>query len=205
MARTPDPVPARTADPVTARPADPPPFGPAIGMLETSSIARGIEATDAMMKRATVDLLMTTIVPRGKYLVMVGGAVADVEAAMRAGREIAGKTLLDEFLIQNAHPQLPPAIKGRVRVDRLEAVGIIETKEVASAIFAGDAAVKAANVTLIEARNQPGAKGMVVMTGDVGAVRSALAAGVAAVREGMLIAEVVIPFAHPALVKSLTT
>jgi len=206
MARTPDPVPARTADPVTARPADPPPFGPAIGMLETSSIARGIEATDAMMKRATVDLLMTTIVPRGKYLVMVGGAVADVEAAMRAGREIAGKTLLDEFLIQNAHPQLPPAIKGRVRVDRLEAVGIIETKEVASAIFAGDAAVKAANVTLIEARNQPGAKGMVVMTGDVGAVRSAVAAGVAAVtREGMLVAEVVIPYAHPALQKSLTT
>jgi microcompartment protein CcmL/EutN len=89
-------------------------------------------------------------------------------------------------------------------VDTLEAVGIIETKEVASAIYAGDAAVKAANVTLIEARNQPGAKGMVVLTGDVGAVRSAVAAGVAAVREGMLIAEVVIPFAHPALVKSLT-
>jgi microcompartment protein CcmL/EutN len=41
---------------------------------------------------------------------------------------------------------------------------------------------------------------MVVLTGVVGAVRSAVAAGVAAVREGMLIAEVVIPFAHPALV-----
>ena len=93
-----------------------------------------------------------------------------------------------------------------MKVETLEAVGIIETKEVASAIYAGDAAVKAANVTLIEARNQPGAKGMVVLTGDVGAVRSAVAAGVAAIRrDGMLIAEVVIPFAHPALVKSLTT
>lgn len=181
------------------------PFGPAIAMLETSSIARGIEATDAMMKRASVDLLLTTIVPRGKYLVLVGGDVADVEAAARAGRDVAGATVLDFFFIQNVHPQLPPAIKGRVKVDALEAVGIIETKEVASAIYAGDAAVKAANVTLIEARNQPGAKGMVVLTGDVGAVRSAVAAGVAAVREGMLIAEVVIPFAHPALVKSLTT
>ena len=84
-------------------------------------------------------------------------------------------------------------------------MGIIETKEIASAIYAGDAAVKAAGVTLIEARNQPGAKGMVVLTGDVGAVRSAVAAGVAVVREGMLIAEVVIPFAHPALAKSLTS
>ena len=44
-----------------------------------------------MMKRAAVDLLMTTIVPRGKYLVMIGGAVADVEAALRAGIEAAGR------------------------------------------------------------------------------------------------------------------
>jgi len=172
--------------------------GPAIGLLETSSIARGIDATDAMMKRADVELLMTTIVPRGKYLIMIGGMVADVEAAM-------GSTVVDEFLIQNAHPQLPAAIKGRVKVASIEAIGIIETKEVASAIYAGDAAAKAADVTLIEARNQPGAKGLVVLTGDVGAVRAAVAAGVATIKkEGMLVSDVVIPHAHEALVKSLT-
>src|SRR5436189_2565085 len=103
----------------------PSPRGPSIGFLETASIAKGIEATDAMMKRAGVELLMTTIVPRGKYLVMVGGMVADVEASLRAGKDIAGDTVLDEFLIQNAHPQLPAAIKGRVKVPSLVAVGII--------------------------------------------------------------------------------
>jgi microcompartment protein CcmL/EutN len=182
------------------------PSGPAIGFLETSSIAKGIEATDAMLKRAAVDLLLTTIVPRGKYLVMIGGAVADVEASMRAGKDTAGGAVVDDFVIQNAHAQLPAAIRGRVEVEAVEAVGIIETKEVASAIYAGDAAAKAANVTLIEARNQPGAKGMVVLTGDVGAVRSAVAAGVATIRkDGMLIAEVVIPFAHAGLKASLTS
>jgi microcompartment protein CcmL/EutN len=179
--------------------------GPSIAMLETSSIARGIEATDAMMKRAAVDLLMTTIVPRGKYLVLVGGMVADVEAALRAGLDTAGATVVDHFLIQNVHPHLPAAIKGRVKVESVEAVGLIETKEVASAIYAGDAAAKAAAVTLIEARNQPGAKGLVVLTGDVGAVRAAVAAGAATVKEGQLIAEVVIPRAHEALLKSLTS
>jgi len=184
----------------------PSPRGPSIGFLETASIAKGIEATDAMMKQAAVDLLMTTIVPRGKYLVMIGGAVADVESALRAGIDRAGASVLDQFLIQNVHPQLPAAIKGKVKVESLEAIGIIETKEVASAIFAGDAAAKAAAVTLIEARNQPGAKGMVVLTGEVGAVRAAVAAGVASIKkEGMLIAEVVIPRAHDALLKSLTS
>jgi microcompartment protein CcmL/EutN len=184
----------------------PSPRGPSIGFLETASIAKGIEATDAMLKQAAVDLLMTTIVPRGKYLVMIGGAVADVESALRAGIDLAGSSVIDQFLIQNVHPQLPAAIKGRVKIDSLEAVGIIETKEVASAIYAGDAAAKAAAVTLIEARNQPGAKGMVVLTGDVGAVRAAVAAGVATVKkDGMLVSEVVIPRAHEALVRSLTS
>lgn len=179
--------------------------GPAIGFIETSSIAKGVEALDAMLKRAAVNLLLTTIVPRGKYLIMIGGMVADVEASLGAGREVAGNTLLDDFLIQNADPQLPAAIKGRVNVPNIGAVGLIETKEVASAIFAGDAAVKAAAVTLIEARNQPGGKGLVVLTGDVAAVEAAVSAGAASIKkDGMLIARVVIPAAHagvkPALV-----
>jgi microcompartment protein CcmL/EutN len=179
------------------------PNSTAIGFIESSSIARSIEAVDAMLKMADVELLMTTAVPRGKFLVMVGGTVADVEQSMRAGLETVGKTLIDQFLIPNVHPQLPPAIKGRVKPPEIEAVGLIETKEVAAAIFAADAAVKAASVHLIEARNQPGAKGLVVVTGEVGAVRSAVAAGVATVKEGMLVAEIVIPYAHKALVKTL--
>ncbi|HQR37652.1 MAG TPA: BMC domain-containing protein [Blastocatellia bacterium] len=178
---------------------------PAIGFIESSSIARGIDATDAMLKKAGVELLMTTIVPRGKYLIMINGSVADVEASLRAGLESAEGVVLDSFIIQNVHPTLPAAIRGRVKVEHIEAVGLIETKEVAPAIFAGDVAVKAAEVTLIEARNQPGGKGLVVLTGEVGAVRSAIAAAVASVKSGMLISEVVIPYAHPSLRASLTS
>ena len=177
-----------------------------IGFIESSSLARGIEAVDAMMKMADVELLMTASIPRGKYLIMVGGRVADVEASLRAGMGRAAETVLDHFIIQNVHPELPPAIKGRVKVDRIEAVGLIETKEVAPAIYAGDAAVKAANVQLIEARNQPGGKGLVVVTGEVGAVRTAVAAGVASIKKPeLLIAEIVIPYAHPSLAKALTS
>lgn len=179
--------------------------GPAIALLESSSIARGIQATDAMLKTADVGLLLTTIVPRGKYLVMIEGHVADVQSSLAAGLEAAGDTVVDHFFIQNPHPELAPAIRGRQKVDSIEAIGIIETREVASAIHAADAALKAAAVRLIEARNQPGAKGLVVMTGDVGAVRAALQAGVAAIRrEGMLIADILIPYAHEELRKSLT-
>src|ERR1700704_3500585 len=166
-----------------------------IGFIETSSIAKGIEATDAMMKMADVELLLTTIIPRGKYLIMIGGNVADVESSLRAGLHTAAGVVLVHFLIPNVHTEPFAAIRGRVKIDHIEAIGIVETKEVASAIYAGDAAVKSANIQLIEARNQPGGKGLVVMTGEVGAVRTAVAAGVASItKDGMLIAEVVIPY-----------
>jgi microcompartment protein CcmL/EutN len=184
---------------------DPANLKPSIGFLETSSIAKGILATDAMMKMANVELLLTSMLPRGKYIVMIGGTVADVQQSMRAGLDAAGAAVVDQFLIENVHPQLPPAIRGRVKVPDIEAVGVLETKEVASAIYAADAAVKAAAVTLIEARNVPGAKGLVVMTGEVGAVRSAMAAGAATVRkDGMIVSQIIIPYAHKALLKSLT-
>lgn len=186
----------KTKDPLTKQPS--------IGFIEASSIARGIEATDAMMKMAEVELLMTAIIPRGKYLIMIAGILADVEQSMKAGLEVVGNSLLDHFTIPNVHEQLPAAIKGKIKVPDIEAIGVIETKEVASAIFAADAAVKAAGVTLIEARNQSGGKGLVTLTGEVGAVRSAVNAGVATVKkDGMLVYSIVIPYAHKALLNSV--
>jgi microcompartment protein CcmL/EutN len=81
----------------------------------------------------------------------------------------------------------------------------VETKEVASAVFAADAAAKAAAVSIIEARYQPGGKGLLVLTGEVGAVRAAVNAAVATIKkDGMLISHVVIPYADKALLKVLT-
>jgi microcompartment protein CcmL/EutN len=178
--------------------------GPALGLIETASIARGVEALDALLKRARVDVLLTSVLPRGKYLILFGGGVAEVEEALKAGLEIAGGSVLDHFLIPSVHPQLPAAIKGRVAVAGLDAVGLIETRDVASSVYAGDAAAKAAAITLIEARQQPGGKGLVVMTGEVGAVRAAVAAGVASLRDPAgLVAEVVIPLAEPGVLRHL--
>ncbi len=179
---------------------------PSVGFLETSSLAKGIESLDAMVKAAEVEVLMTTMLPRGKYVIVLGGELAEIQSSMSVGLNIAGNSTLDHFIIQNVHEQIMPALKARIKVPSLEAVGIIETKEMASAIYAADAAVKKATVTLIEARNQPGGKGMVVLTGEVGAVRAAVSAGVETIKkDGMLVSQVVIPYAHASLHKALTS
>ncbi len=79
-----------------------------------------------------------------------------------------------------------------------QALGLIETIGLVSAIEAADAAVKAANVTLLGYENtKGGGKITVKFVGDVGAVKAAVAAGVAAAsRIGKVYGQHIIPRPH---------
>ena len=78
-----------------------------------------------------------------------------------------------------------------------EALGMIETRGLASAIEAADAMVKAANVHLLGKELVGGGLVTVMVRGDVGAVKAAVEAGAAAAkRVGELISVHVIPRPH---------
>ena len=150
----------------------------AIGMVELTSIARGIETCDYMVKAAQVDLLRSSTVCPGKYMIIVGGETGDVRAAMAEGIKRGGELVVDTLMLPNVHEQLIPAISMTNQVDVRGAVGVLEFYSIASAIIAADVAAKAANITLIEVRPgyAIGGKGFVTLTGDVGAVRAAVEA-----------------------------
>ena len=175
----------------------------AIGMVELSSIAKGIETSDYMVKAAQVDLLRSSTVCPGKYVVIVGGDTGDVKAAMQEGLARGGEYVVDSLIISNVHEQLIPALTGTVSVENPGAVGVIEFYSMASAILAADEAAKAANITLIEVRMgyAVGGKGFVTLTGDVGAVRAAVAA--AKQDKDLYVASTVIPRPSPQVFQSL--
>lgn len=177
----------------------------AIGLLETSSIGRGIETADAMCKTAGIELNRAAPISRGKYIILITGPVGEVESSLRTGAEMAGDSVISRFIIRNVHEQVLPALNRKVAAEKLEAVGVIETKEAMAAIMAADTACKAAGVHLIEinAGSGTGGKGYLTITGEVGAVRTAVSAGVGVVPEGMLVSRTVIPLAHEHLKKAL--
>jgi microcompartment protein CcmL/EutN len=176
----------------------------AVGMIETSSIAKGIEASDAMVKMAAVTLVKTSIIAKGKYVILITGPQAEVESSMRAGRQSAGKTLIDEVLIRNINAQVLAALDKRHPVEQLDAVGIIETKDAVATVLAADAAAKAASVHVIEVKTVVGGgKGYVTLTGEVGAVRAAVAAGISAIKPEHLVTHVVIPQADGQLLATV--
>jgi len=171
----------------------------AIGLIELNSIAKGIEAADAMLKSAQVELLEAKPVCPGKYIVMISGDVAAVQSSVDAGKSIGASAVIDDFILPNVHPNVIKAISSASEVSGIKALGIIETFSIASLVVAADTAAKAGQVDLIEIRIGMGigGKSFVTLTGDVSSVTSSVEAGVVIASErGMLIEKVVIPSPH---------
>ena len=178
----------------------------AIGGVELSSMARGFDVTDTMLKTAPVQLLLARTVCPGKYIVLISGEVADVTAAVEAGAARALVALVDQFIIPSVHPDVLPAMNGTAVVTDLEALGVVEAFSVAAIIEAADAAVKTASVRLIEVRLAMalGGKAFVSMTGSVAAVEASVAAAADAVgKRGLLVDKVVIPQPRPELLTEM--
>lgn len=161
----------------------PPPIEPALGLLELESIAAGIEVGDAMAKRSPVELIRAGTVHPGKFLVLVGGAVADVEEALEAGRELGGLAVRDVTFLPNIHPDVVAGLRGVRVAAGSEALGVIETATVPAVIRAADAGLKGAHVRLLELRlaDDLGGKGYLLFDGAVTDVEAAVEMGVAAV------------------------
>ncbi len=169
-----------------------------IGMLEFTSIAKGYEAEDTMLKAGAVELVLARTICSGKYIAVVSGDVDAVKAAVEAGREIAAGYVVDELIIPHIHESVLPALSGTVdlKPEDRDAVGIVETYSAAVAIKAADAAAKAAGVKLflLHLAMAIGGKGYVLMTGDVASVKASVdAAADAAAEEGLLVERSVIP------------
>jgi microcompartment protein CcmL/EutN len=177
-----------------------------IGIVELSSIAAGYSTSDEMLKAANVEMLLARSICSGKYMVMVGGEVADVQSSVAAGVEISEGAVIDSAVLSSIDPSVFPAISGATPVDKLDALGVIESFSVTSLIEAADAAAKAADVQLIEIRLAMalGGKAFVTLTGKVSAVQAAIDAGSSLVSEkGLLVHKVVIPRPHENLLNEL--
>lgn len=177
-----------------------------IGFLELNSIAKGVEAADAILKAAETDLLFAKAICPGKYVVMFTGEVAPVTASLEAGVRIGEEHVVDSVVIPMVDPQVIEAINAASLPEDVGAVGVMEFFSITAAVYAADAAVKAAAVSLMDVRLGCGigGKSFVTLTGDVAAVNEAVKAGRAeGENRGLMVASVVIPNPRPEIFESL--
>ena len=157
----------------------------AIYIVEFRSISQGIGALDNMLKRASLALLYANPICIGKYLITVGGDVADAEEARLAAEAPGEERPIASCLLTGTHP----AILGYFRkqnagaIEVPPALGVFETRSAAMGFLSLDAALKAARVDLLRVwlGQLLGGKLCWVLGGSTSDVQSAVKAAVAAV------------------------
>lgn len=151
----------------------------AIGMVEFTSIARGIYVADQMLKIADVEIVTASSVCPGKYIVIIQGDVASIQDSVSVGEKLAEEFLVDSIVIPNVSPLVFPAITGTTMPDEIRSLGIMESFSLSTMVIAADAILKAADLQPLELRlgNGLGGKSFFTFTGDVAAVETGVEIG----------------------------
>ena len=170
-----------------------------IGVIELKNIPKGVEATDAALKSAGVEMVSAHPSCPGKYELILTGSISNVTAAVSHVLAKFESYVIDSSIMGRIDEQVITALFGTQTGERKGSLGLIETFSAATAIKAADIAVKTARVQIFDLRvsRGMGGKGVVMLTGEVGDVTAAVEAGSAYAQEqGMLSSNSIIAAPH---------
>ena len=88
----------------------------AIGMVEYRTVSTGVQAADIMLKTSSVDILESSVVCPGKYIVIITGDLSAVKAAVDASKTRFDAELIDSFVLGNPDEAIFSAIYGATEV-----------------------------------------------------------------------------------------
>lgn len=148
----------------------------AVGVLELSSIAKGIQSMDVMLKASKIDVIISRTICPGKYLMVVSGDIGEVSEAISKGVKNSGKYMLNELVLPAVHKDVLSALNGKTKsVNPNKPIGVIEFSCITSGILACDTALKSANVKILnfKAGMFLGGKSYFIITGDTSSIQEA--------------------------------
>ncbi len=173
-----------------------------VGVIELKSIPKGVEATDAALKSAGVEMVSAHPACPGKYEIILTGSISNVQAAVDHVRSKFENYVIDSSVMGRIDEQVITALFGTQTTAKKGSLGLVETFSAATAIKAADVAVKTAKVEIFDLRvsRGMGGKGVFMLTGEVGDVTAAVEAGANyAKTSGMLSSYSVIAAPHEEL------
>lgn len=167
----------------------------ALGLVETLALVPSVEAADKMLKAADVELVAFEAGGSTLCTVFVKGDVAACRSSVEAGAAAAEK--IGKLTAKNVMPRPIKAISAIVNTHDIDAgfdenetlsspgqaLGLLETFGVVYIMEAADAMCKAADVELVGYENIYDGYVSVLVRGDVGACKTAVDAGVKAVKD----------------------
>jgi microcompartment protein CcmL/EutN len=152
--------------------------GPALAMIEVGDLPRGLVALDALAKEAPVTVIAAGSIQNGNWLIAFEGGVEPVEMSFERATRAASGVLVDTVLLPNAEPRILPALlDGTAAVPAAgDTLGVLQTATSPTLLRAIDAALKGADVELVELRVAEGlaGRGLATVWGALTDVQAAI-------------------------------
>jgi len=144
-----------------------------LAVVEFKSIATGIFTTDAMLKAAKVNLIMSTTLCPGKYLTIVEGDTSAVESSLKIADEIGGRHVYSSEVINAISSKVINAINGRLQNKAGGSIAIIESMQMAALISSADEVVDAVQIEFVDFRlaRGCGANSFYIFSGELSSVK----------------------------------
>ena len=161
----------------------------AIGVIELKSIPKGVEAADAALKSAGVEMVSAHPSCPGKYEIVLTGSISNITAAVNHVVSRFDGYVIDSSVMGRIEEQVISALFGTHAAERTGSLGLLETYSAASAIKAADIAVKTARVEIYDLRvsRGMGGKGILMVTGEIGDVTASIEAGADYAKENAML------------------
>ncbi len=97
----------------------------ALGMIETRSFPATVEAADAMVKAAKVNLLRATTICSGRYMIQISGDQAAVEAALATVADCPAR-IIGHYLLPQVSNEVLEVLRRSTGVKPGQAIAVIE-------------------------------------------------------------------------------
>jgi len=157
-------------------------------MLDVGDVPPALLALDALAKEAFVTLLGRGTIQPGRFAILFAGDVESVQRSFAKAEPLCRASLCDSVLLPFAEERLIPAIRdGAMRWPAPgDTLGVIQLGFPPTLLRAVDAALKGAEVDLIQLRlgDGLGGRGIALVWGETHDVEAALELAEAAAFEG---------------------
>lgn len=177
-----------------------------IGAIEFKSIAKGIEVSNEMVKKSSVEVLYLKSICPGKFLIIIGGETSYVNECIDYGIKLGKGYIVDSFVINAISKDIINGLKHKYKkLDNINSLGVVEINKVCAGIKMLDKTLKSGDVVLLKLQLSfaIGGKLVYIVAGDLSSIKYSLEESKSVVKEKEIIYETVIPSVDNQIIKSL--
>lgn len=122
-----------------------------IGAIEFKSIAKGIEVSNEMIKKSSVDVLYLKSICPGKFLIIVGGETSYINECVDYGIKLGEGYIVDNFVINAISQEILDGFKNKYqKLDSIVSIGVVESSKVCAGIKMLDKTLKSGDLVLVK-------------------------------------------------------